>query len=383
MPKQKKQHYVPQCVLKNFTDNQNKFYLFQALKNRIIDRMVPYKDHCYTDYLYGKDGEWENWLGAHETEIAPIFRLILNNTSLSYEQEILVKRFILVQHMRTEKAIDRNCNLLTEIYEKIIPVLAKHEGMQISSSDAKLFARNQIKDIDRTEIAVQDMTFVEENISHFDDLRLLFLTTTSDSFVCSDHPVSIANLYHKNGGIGIDCAGLIVTMPLSPKVCLLLLDDGIYDYENGSTHIAITESDVKALNRRQFVQSKEILFSLDKAPLEYVKRHFEQLYIDMPLRDLLRLRWGLTDPILLNLKTIELKKTYRNIIDEIIPKQYAQDDFKGLANITIKPEFIPYGSDINSMFYRFGSSNDVPDKYSFVGENYPDVIRNYYIRKGR
>ena len=77
MPPQKKQHYVPQCILRNFTNNQNQFYLFQVLKNKIIDRMVPYKDHCYTDYLYGKDHIWENWLGDHEKEIAPIFRLIL------------------------------------------------------------------------------------------------------------------------------------------------------------------------------------------------------------------------------------------------------------------------------------------------------------------
>ena len=62
MPAQKKQHYVPQCILRNFTNDQNKFYLFQVRKNRIIDQAVPYKDHCYTDYLYGKDGNWENWL---------------------------------------------------------------------------------------------------------------------------------------------------------------------------------------------------------------------------------------------------------------------------------------------------------------------------------
>lgn len=382
MPPKKKQHYVPQCILKNFTNEQNHFYLFQVLKNKIIDRMVPYKDHCYTDYLYGKDGTWENWLGEHEKKIAPIFRQIFAGDALSNEQEQLVKRFILLQHMRTEKAIDRNFNIMADVLGKIIPMLAKKEGLQISHADANLYARKYVNDFDRTEIAMQDMSFVDENITHFDDLRLVILFTDKEPFVCSDHPVSISNLFHPSGGIGVDCAGLIVTMPISPNYCLMLIDDGIYDYENEQKKITLSDTDVAKLNYRQFVQCKEIVFSVNKTTLENVKQHFDMLYIDKPLKDYYQ-QLGFTDPILINLKVIEIKKTGNKIISEMIPKFYARDEFNGLSNLITKAEFRPYGHDINSMFYRFGSSSDIPGKYYLVSSEYPNLIKNYYINRGR
>ena len=382
MPAQKKQHYVPQCILRNFTNDHNKFYLFQVLKNRIIDQAVPYKDHCYTDYLYGKDGTWENWLAKHEKEIAPIFHLILDGAPLSIEQKNSVKRFILVQHMRTEKAIDRNCNIMSDIYTKIIPMVAKKEGIKISPLEVKKFADHQVKNYDRSEIAIEDMTFVEENFSHFDDLRLVILHSKSEVFICSDHPVSISNLSYKHGGIGVDCAGLIVTMPISPEYCLMLIDDGVYDYEDEQWQIELDVFDVKKLNYRQFVQCREIMFSVNKNTLENVKTHFESLYIDNPLREWC-IQLGLSDPIIINRKVIEIKNTYRSAIEKMIPKLYAQDDFNGLSKLSLKPEFRPYGDDINSMFDRFGDSNDIPDKYRLVGSEYPDLIKRYYINRGR
>lgn len=30
MANKKKQHYVPQCILKNFTNKQNQFFIFQT-----------------------------------------------------------------------------------------------------------------------------------------------------------------------------------------------------------------------------------------------------------------------------------------------------------------------------------------------------------------
>ena len=51
MPKQKKQHYVPQCLLKNFTNSNRQF--------------VPYSSQCYTNYFYGKDGKWENIIAGY------------------------------------------------------------------------------------------------------------------------------------------------------------------------------------------------------------------------------------------------------------------------------------------------------------------------------
>ena len=79
----------------------------------------------------------------------------------------------------------------------------------------------------------------------------------------------------------------------------------------------------------------------------------------------------------------EIKKSDNKLIKKIVPKLYARDEFNGLSNLITKPEFRPYGHDINSMFYRFGSSSDIPDKYYLVDSEYPNLIKNYYINRGR
>ena len=382
MANKKKQHYVPQCILKNFTNKQNQFYIFQTLKNTIIPRLVHYKDHCYTDYLYGKDGKWEDWLGEQESQISPIFQSIINGTILTKEQKNLVKQYILVQYMRTEKTIDMNHNMIAQIYSQIIPNIAKNSGINISQQTAKLYAQQYINDLNRTEMAVQDLAFAEDNLSHFDDLRMIILTSESESFVCSDHPASVNNFFHHDGGLGIDCAGIIVLMPISPQFCIMLIDDGIYDYENEKTVINLADSDVKKLNNLQYVKAKSILFSSNLTALEDIKQHFDLIYIDN-LFIKLCYKFGMTDPILINLRIIELKKECEAIVKTIIPKSLAYEKFDGLTNLTIKAEYLPFRNDVNANFFRFGNSNDIPAKYYFVGNGYPEIIKDYLIRRGR
>lgn len=382
MAEQKKQHYVPQCILKNFTNEEKKFYIFQTLKNTIINRLVHFKGHCYTDYLYGKDGKWENWLRKQESEISPIFQSIINGTVLIKEQENLIKQYILVQYMRTEKTIDMNHHMIAQIYSQVIPHIAKNEGINISQQAAKLYAQKYVNDLNRTEMAVQDMVFAEEHLTHFDDLRMVILSSETKSFVCSDHPASVNNLFHHDGGLGIDCAGIIVLMPISPQFCVMLIDDGIYDYENEKTVINLSDSDVKKLNYLQYIKAKSILFSSNLMALEDIKQHFDSIYIDNLFRNLYH-EFGLSDPILINLRISELKKKHSEIIKTIIPKNFAYEKFEGLTNLKIKAEYLPFRNDVNANFFRFGNSNNIPAKYYFVGNGYPEIIKNYLIRRGR
>ena len=46
MNKKKKQHYVPQFYLRNFTRQDNKFTLINLKTNSIIEN-APCKDQCY------------------------------------------------------------------------------------------------------------------------------------------------------------------------------------------------------------------------------------------------------------------------------------------------------------------------------------------------
>ena len=35
-------------------------------------KAIPYKQQCYTDYMYGKDDSWENLLASYESSLAII-----------------------------------------------------------------------------------------------------------------------------------------------------------------------------------------------------------------------------------------------------------------------------------------------------------------------
>lgn len=65
MPEKKKQHYVPQFYMRLFSDENDRFAVFNiGLKKTIYP--VPYNHQCYENYYYGKDGVWENRLSDME-----------------------------------------------------------------------------------------------------------------------------------------------------------------------------------------------------------------------------------------------------------------------------------------------------------------------------
>ena len=120
MPKQKKQHYVPQSLLKNFSNCNKQFYVFKLLKNSIINHTVPYSSQCYTNYFYGKDGKWENIIANYEATATPIVKKLIEGIDISNYEELIIKNFILFQDLRTEKAVDLNHHMLAEMYSKLL-----------------------------------------------------------------------------------------------------------------------------------------------------------------------------------------------------------------------------------------------------------------------
>ncbi len=51
----KKQHYVPQFYLRNFTSEDNKLWVFDRVKKEYYCK-TP-KEVCYEKYLYGRHGK--------------------------------------------------------------------------------------------------------------------------------------------------------------------------------------------------------------------------------------------------------------------------------------------------------------------------------------
>lgn len=63
----KRQHYVPQCLLKNFSENKIHFNMLN-LKAKKAFKSIPLKEQCYENYMYDEDGQVEGALGEIETK---------------------------------------------------------------------------------------------------------------------------------------------------------------------------------------------------------------------------------------------------------------------------------------------------------------------------
>ena len=90
MPNNKKQHYVPKMVLRNFaSDTDKKQINLIHINSRKAIRSASLRDQCQKDYLYGEDGIFEKNLAEMEGAFHRIIdRLIETETIGRFSYEV-------------------------------------------------------------------------------------------------------------------------------------------------------------------------------------------------------------------------------------------------------------------------------------------------------
>ena len=71
----KRQHYVPQFYLRNFSKDEHYIYIYNLKSGKIEEG--PISRTCEKKYFYGKDDEFENILERIETDHSKIIHNIL------------------------------------------------------------------------------------------------------------------------------------------------------------------------------------------------------------------------------------------------------------------------------------------------------------------
>lgn len=103
-------HYVPQAYLRKWSEDGVNIYLY----NRLVSHdKVPLwckkniKNICYSSNLYSNTqkmeiDEFEEWITLEvETPYLAIVNKILEGESLSYEDNLIISKYVIVQHLRT------------------------------------------------------------------------------------------------------------------------------------------------------------------------------------------------------------------------------------------------------------------------------------------
>ena len=276
MPKNKRQHFVPQFYLRRFSKDQKSINIWN-IKRQIKICNANLKNQCYGDYFYGQDPVVEKTLSTIEANAAQVFRSIGGTSTVpsprSAEHQFLVI-YILMQHARTLRMADE----LNEMTDNLAKHLAKGskelEGIDLDS------VRVGLEEPARSALSTATACYP----LLFDLAYKVLVNGTNTEFVTSDNPVVFYNQlmsFRSDGSnTGFATKGLQIFLPIDPHHMILLYDVNVYSVgieKNNAVYINRSR-DVEQLNMLQFCSASENVYfqdgSLDMAILHEKGKDF-------------------------------------------------------------------------------------------------------------
>jgi len=183
--------------------------------------------------------------------------------ALIEEHRDLLKRFWLLQHLRTEAASRRSVEM-TEATQAVIG---------LNDSSFRLEIREAVQ---------MAMKAFAESMDVVADLKVCLLRNrTRTPFFTSDDPAVLTNRWYlesaktKGRSFGIHSAGDILLLPLSPQTLCFGYDGEVYSipHEHGWAEVR-RDLDVEAFNQHQFLNCRANVFVQDSAHCRIVHESF-------------------------------------------------------------------------------------------------------------
>lgn len=229
MATNKNQHFVPRCYLRPFTlDSAGRaINLFNIDQKKFVEGASA-KHQCSGDYFYGEDPTLEKALQATEGLYAAAVRDILTpGLTLTDTHQDVLRHFWLLQYVRTEAASRR-----------AVEIAAETRGLlDVEGPEFNLSIRQAVLIAMRTFVELMDAV---------GDLRVcLFRNMTEVPFVTSDDPAVLANRWYvedartRTRSFGLQSAGALILLPLSPQVLFIGYDDDVYSISDGRGWVAV------------------------------------------------------------------------------------------------------------------------------------------------
>lgn len=231
MSEPKRQHYVPQCYLREWIDpnvpkgHEPFVWIFDRKgknKKRKAPKNILRSNDLYTLQIKGRQKNYsiEKTLSSLEGEYAKIFReKIRNRLPLSEKEHVLLCSFVSVMLQRTLRQKDN----LERFYDELVKVtesMEKHHNIEPKKS---IELRDSKKDAHKVGIVEHLPDFTE--ILFRMGLAFLCADESSSKFLTSDDPCTLFNpdlQWQRFYGPGLLQRNIQVTLPLSPNVMVCL-----------------------------------------------------------------------------------------------------------------------------------------------------------------
>jgi hypothetical protein len=258
MPDNKKQHYVPKMVLRNFaSDPDQKQISLIHIKTKKVIHAASLRDQCQKDYLYGQDRVLERELAEMEGAFHRIIDRLISTESIDrdFQARYHIIELLALQKSRTLQA-EAELNRMTDQLAKL---------MMYNRFERNVIERVTIEDRNAAaQNVIQSLKFcpIMYDLKHF-----LVVNRTSTPFIISDNPVSHTNWFchsrlpGRSAG-GTAKSGLQIFMPIAPRHAILLHDKYVYEANASNQVIQVRDRrEVDALNEIQWLNAyKNIYF---------------------------------------------------------------------------------------------------------------------------
>lgn len=261
MPQKKKQHYVPQFYLKNFSEDKLRINAY-LIKSREAKKQSIRKI-CYEDYFYSKNPNVELLLSHLENKQSQVIKKIINKEeveTLTIEEALHLFTFISIMRSRNlnyKLKMEKMINLLYEIYMSTYP----KEKLKENGLEEGFYKKFKLK-----WDGMQTYTLLQGIISRslLTDLDLiLFINKTNKEFIISDNPIIFYNrafFSDNENHLGAASPGLQIFVPLTPELMLMCYDFIYYQIKDKSsygTKIITESSHIDSLNKLQFYSTNK------------------------------------------------------------------------------------------------------------------------------
>lgn len=220
----KNQHYVPQFMLRAFSNSESRVSVFDKSTGKTFvssPRNMASENGFYDFKIDGVPGTLEPLFCDIEERAAPLMQEIVAERSLnvlSHKDRLVLAEFVGIQSLRT-KANRQMLHQLEQVFETVLP--------------SKGFAPDQIRSLvspDEESIKMQSMYNLDiaKQLACSLAKKSWFLAAPPEAteFLISDHPVVRWNhlkpdAYMSNNGF--ESVGIEINVPLAPTISLSFL----------------------------------------------------------------------------------------------------------------------------------------------------------------
>lgn len=280
MADKENQHFVPQYYFRFYSKNKKSISLLNVASGKTVET-ASIKGQASKSFFYG-DAATEELITQIESSFISTLKKIKSEKSfsnLSEDEILLLLQAIMFQRSRT-LAKRKDTKKQRDFMARTMAEIAINTNDCFDENQRKEL-RDLLKYVVADPIPFQgiDMTMSLTQAHYLMDLRKIVLKNrTKTPFIFSDAPAILINPMQRRvvtrGVLGMKTPGIIVLMPLGPRMAIMLYDKNAYKIigETKDCFSLKHSSDVDELNKVQICNAASTVYFDDYGLAPYITR---------------------------------------------------------------------------------------------------------------